>query len=72
MLAELGYHARHASEDLELREADELERVALGLPGGSSVLTLLRTTTTEDGSPFEVQFMVMKAPRRLHYEIEVD
>ncbi|MFD1309831.1 UTRA domain-containing protein [Streptomyces kaempferi] len=72
LLAELGYHARHASEDLELREADELERVALGLPGGSSVLTLLRTTTTEDGSPFEVQFMVMKAPRRLHYEIEVD
>ncbi|MFF2383718.1 UTRA domain-containing protein [Streptomyces sp. NPDC058108] len=72
LLAELGYAARHASEDLEFREADDLERTALALPEGSSVLTLLRTTTTEDGSPFEVQFMVMKAPRRLHYEIEVD
>jgi DNA-binding GntR family transcriptional regulator len=72
LLAGLGYYARHASEDLELRDADELERAALALPEGSSVLTLLRTTTAEDGSPFEVQFMVMKAPRRLHYEIEVD
>jgi len=72
LLAELGYRAAHASEDLEFREANDLERAALVLPEGSSVLTLLRTTTTEDGSPFEVQLMVMKAPRRLHYEIEVD
>jgi DNA-binding GntR family transcriptional regulator len=72
LLAELGYRARRASEDLELREADALERSTLGIPEGSSVLTLLRTTTAEDGSPIEVQFMVMKAPRRLHYEIEVD
>ncbi|MFF7329696.1 UTRA domain-containing protein [Streptomyces sp. NPDC008150] len=71
LLAALGYQARHTSEDLELREANELERAALGLRKGSNVLTLLRTTATEDGSPFEVQFMVMKAPRRLHYEIEV-
>lgn len=72
LLAELGYHAAHASEDLEFREAGDLERAALALPEGSSVLTLLRVTTTEDGTPFEVQLMVMKAPRRLHYEIEVD
>jgi DNA-binding GntR family transcriptional regulator len=72
LLAELGHQARHVSEDLELREANDLERTALALPAGANVLTLLRTATTEDGSPIEVQFMVMKAPRRLHYEIEVD
>lgn len=72
LLTMLGHRARRASEDLELREADAFERAALALPEGSAVLTLLRTTTTEDGSPIEVQFMVMKAPRRLHYEIEVD
>jgi DNA-binding GntR family transcriptional regulator len=72
LLAELGYHPRHVSEDLEFREANDAERDALGLPDGANVLTLLRTTFAEDGSPYEVQFMVMKAPRRLHYEIEVD
>lgn len=72
LLAELGFQPRHISEDLEFRAADELERTALALPEGASVLTLLRTTSTEDGSPYEVQLMVMKAPRRLHYEIEVD
>ena len=71
LLAELGYRPRHVSEDLEFREADEFEQAALDLPDGASVLHLLRTTSTEDGSPYEVQVMVMKAPRRLHYEIEV-
>ncbi|MEU9470454.1 UTRA domain-containing protein [Streptomyces avermitilis] len=72
LLAELGYRPSRVSEDLEFREADDFERDALSLPEGSSVLALLRATTAEDGSPFEVQLMVMKAPRRLHYEIEVD
>ncbi|MEZ3180758.1 UTRA domain-containing protein [Streptomyces pimonensis] len=72
LLAELGYQARHVSEDLEFRAADKTELDALALPEGANVLTLLRTTSTEDGSPFEVQLMVLKAPRRLHYEIEVD
>jgi GntR family transcriptional regulator len=72
LLAELGFRPRHVSEDIEFRAAIEAECAALTLPEGASVLTLLRTTSTEDGSPFEVQLMVMKAPRRLHYEIEVD
>ncbi|GAA4824029.1 GntR family transcriptional regulator [Streptomyces ziwulingensis] len=72
LLASLGYRAKHVSEDLEFRDADAFEREALALPEGASVLTLLRTTATAGGSPFEVQVMVMKAPRRLHYEIEVD
>jgi DNA-binding GntR family transcriptional regulator len=72
LLTELGYRAAHASEDLEFREADNAERAALELPEGANILTLLRTTSAEDGSPFEVQLMTMKAPRRLHYEIEVD
>ncbi|MEV5347160.1 UTRA domain-containing protein [Streptomyces achromogenes] len=72
ILAELGHRPRHVVEDLELRQATEFERETLALPQGATILALLRTTSTEDGSPFEVQFMVMKAPRRLHYEIEVD
>lgn len=72
LLAERGYRASRVSEDLEFREADDAERTALALPEGSTVLTLLRTTQSNDGNPFEVQLMVMKAPRRLHYEIEVD
>ena len=72
LLSKLGYEARHVSEDLEFRAPDESECSALALTENASVLTLLRTTQTEDGSPFEVQLMVMKAPRRLHYEIEVD
>lgn len=72
LLAQLGYIPGHASEDLEFREASEDERSALALSEGAAVLTILRTTSTEDGSPYEVQHMVMKAPRRLHYEIEVD
>jgi DNA-binding GntR family transcriptional regulator len=72
LLAELGYRPRHVTEDLEFRSASEFERVTFALPEGASVLTLMRTTSTEDGSPYEVQLMVMKAPRRLHYEIEVD
>lgn len=71
LLAERGYRASHVIEDLEFREADNAERAALALPEGATVLALLRTTQAEDGSPFEVQLMVMKAPRRLHYEIEV-
>lgn len=72
VLAELGYHASHLTEDLELREASETEGATLSLAAGSNILTLLRTTASGDGTPYEVQFMVMKAPRRLHYEIEVD
>lgn len=72
LLAELGFKPRHVSEDLEFRTADDAEREGLALPHGASILILLRTTTAEDGSPYEVQVMAMKAPRRLHYEIEVD
>jgi DNA-binding GntR family transcriptional regulator len=71
LLAELGYRPRHISEDLEFREANESEQSALNLSEGANVLHLLRTTSNEDGSPYEVQVMAMKAPRRLHYEIEV-
>jgi GntR family transcriptional regulator len=72
LLAQLGYTPRHVTEDLEFREPTAAEQAALSLPDGSNVLTLLRITKPEDGSPYEVQLMVMKAPRRLHYEIEVD
>ncbi len=70
-VAELGHRARRASEDLESR--GRRTRAHRPRPSRRLVLTLLRTTTAEDGNPIEVQFMVMKkALRRLHYEIEVD
>ncbi|MEV8523174.1 UTRA domain-containing protein [Streptomyces sp. NPDC052000] len=72
LLAELGYRARRVIEEPGVREADEAECAALALPAGTNVLTLLRRTAAADETPFEVQMMVMKAPRRLHYEIEVD
>lgn len=72
LLAELGYRPRHVSEDVEIREATESERATLGLPKGADVLHVLRTTMAADRSPYEAQLMVMKPPRRLHYEFEVD
>ncbi|MFJ6729414.1 UTRA domain-containing protein [Streptomyces sp. NPDC091281] len=71
-LAALGHRAHYVAEDLDLRAASQQEAEALSVAAGSTVLSLLRTTVTADGSPIEVQHMVMKAPRRLHYEFEVD
>ena len=72
LLAQLGHSPRHVSEDLTFRAADSAEREELGLPSGASVLTLLRATRSAEGVCYEVQLMTMKAPRSLHYEIEVD
>lgn len=70
-LARLGYVTRRVVEDIEQRPATEDEAEALSLPPGAAVLTLLRTSIAEDGAPFEASLMVMKAPRRLRYELEV-
>lgn len=69
-LAELGYRATRVTEDIEMRAATDQERELLGLTAGSPVLTLTRTTYS-DHTPVEASLMVMKAPRRLRYELEV-
>lgn len=70
-LARLGYEAAHVTEDVELRAATASEAAALEIATGVNVLSLLRTTYNHSGIPFEASLMVMKGPRRLHYEMEV-
>jgi DNA-binding GntR family transcriptional regulator len=71
-LASLGYRASRVIEAVEARAAtpDEAERFATA--AGAPVLTLLRTNLTSTGEPYEAMVMVMKTPRVLRYEMEVD
>lgn len=71
-LARLGYRPRHVIEDVEQRPADEEEAKLLDMGPSEPVLTLLRRTVSETGTTYEASLMVMKAPRRLRYELEVD
>ena len=70
-LARLGYEAAHVTEDVELRAASDGEAGALGVAAGVNIISLLRTTYAHSNTPFEASLMVMKGPRRLHYEMEV-
>lgn len=70
-LAELGYRPARVTEDIDLRPATDAEASTLGIPEGTNVLALLRTNHAEDGTRYEASLMVMKGPRRLHYEMEV-
>ncbi|MGP4109790.1 GntR family transcriptional regulator [Streptomyces sp. 4N509B] len=70
-LAALGYQARRAVEDIEQRPCTTAEAEALHLAPGAAVLTLTRTSFSDGGAAFEASLMVMKAPRRLRYELEV-
>ncbi|GCD37987.1 GntR family transcriptional regulator [Streptomyces chrestomyceticus JCM 4735] len=72
LLAELGYTTRFVTEEVGVRPVTSSESDRLGLTDGEGVLTLLRTTRTADREPIEVSLMVMKGPRRIRYEIEVD
>ncbi|WP_062215797.1 UTRA domain-containing protein [Streptomyces sp. NBRC 109706] len=69
-LADLGYPGTRAVEYIEQRIASDEEGALLCLAAGASVLTLTRTTYS-DHTPVEASLMVMKAPRRLRYELEV-
>jgi GntR family transcriptional regulator len=71
-LAQLGYKIRRAVEDVEQRPASEREAEALKIATGAPVLTLTRTSFSARGEPVEASLMVMKAPRRLRYELEID
>ncbi|GGX40399.1 hypothetical protein GCM10010341_72870 [Streptomyces noursei] len=72
LLASLGLHTRHVSEEVEARGATPQEAELLNLEPGTPVLTLLRTTMAADDQPVEASLMVMKGPRRLRYEMEVE
>lgn len=72
LLAELGFTAHRVIEEVGIRAATDWESSQLGLPDGENVLTLLRQSLLRDDRPLEVSLMVMKGPRQIRYEIEVD
>jgi DNA-binding GntR family transcriptional regulator len=77
-LAGLGYAARRSIEDVGAPVASADQSEMLGLPPGSRLLELVRTSLAADGSPFEVTLMAMnpepqgKDLRRIRYELTLD
>lgn len=72
LLASLGYRAGRVVEEVGARGATAEEAARFALTPGAPVLTLLRTNLTSTGQPYEAMVMVMKVPRVLRYEMEVD
>lgn len=72
LLASLGYTATRVVEDVEARGATADEAETLGIQPGEPVLTLLRTSISTNGAPFEASLMVMRGPHRMRYEMRVD
>lgn len=72
LLASLGYQAARVIEEVEARGATTDEAGGFNLPPGTPVLVMMRTNVTASGEPYEAMIMVMKAPRVLRYEMEVD
>jgi DNA-binding GntR family transcriptional regulator len=70
LLADLGYTAHEAREEIEVRAATADESTELALPKGAPVIVLRRTSLTAEEVPFEASVMVM-APqdRRLRYRL---
>lgn len=69
-LVRLGYQPTHVTEDVDLRSATAGEAAVLGVDLGTNILALLRTAYAH-ATPYEASLMVMRGPRRLHYELEV-
>lgn len=72
LLASLGYRSARVIEEIEARGATPAEAQALTMQPGAPVLELRRTNVTSAGKPYEAMVMVMKTPRVLRYEMEVD
>lgn len=71
-LANLGYRIARVIEEVAQRPATPEESEALEITNGSAVLTLLRVSLSRSEHPVEASLMVMKGPRRLRYEMEVN
>lgn len=71
LLAGLGYRASRVIEEIEAGAASADQAELLDIPENSPVLTLFRISLTSDDTPFEVTHMVMRSPRRLHYEMDL-
>jgi DNA-binding GntR family transcriptional regulator len=72
LLAKLGFIAARVTEDVEARGASDDEALALRIEQGQPVFSLLRTSASGDGAPFEAATMVTRGPHRMRYEMRVD
>lgn len=72
LLAELGHTPQRVIEEVGMRPSTSDEAAQLGIAAGENVLTLLRTSLLADGQPLEASLMVMKGPRHIRYEMEVN
>lgn len=64
LLADLGYPATGALDDVSVRGATDEEAGLLGLPAGAPVIVVFRTTVSEHDFPFEAAVMVMVPENR--------
>jgi DNA-binding GntR family transcriptional regulator len=72
LLAELGYSAREAVDDISVRGATEAEADVLDLPVGAPVIVVFRTIVSKNNIPFEVTVMIMvPEDRHLRYPLSV-
>jgi len=69
-LSDLGFIAGHVIEEIESRPPTDTERSVLELDPSDWVLTLFRTSLTNDGRPMEAAVMTVPARhQRLRYEL---
>lgn len=72
LLAEMGYAAHEAREDISVRAANDGEARVLNIQEGDPLIVLFRATLNSDGIPFEVSTMRMVAAgRHLRYRLTV-
>jgi GntR family transcriptional regulator len=70
LLADLGYVARGALDDISVRSATGPEADLLGLQAGAPVIVVFRTTVSEHDVPFEATVMIMvPEDRHLRYPL---
>jgi GntR family transcriptional regulator len=70
LLADMGYVARGALDDVSVRGATRQEAGLLGLPPRAPVIVVFRTTVSESDVPFEATVMVMvPEDRHLRYPL---
>lgn len=72
LLADLGYVARGALDDISVRAATGPEADLLSLQEGAPVIVVFRTTVSERDVPFEATVMIMvPEDRHLRYPLSV-
>jgi DNA-binding GntR family transcriptional regulator len=70
LLADMGYLAGGALDDISVRGATEAEAALLAVPAGAPVIVVFRVVAAETGVPFEATVMIMVPEgRHLRYPL---